>query len=42
MFIGNADIVFTNDTQIYRLAITEIRNGMFFVDFKWTKGRKSI
>ena len=42
VFIGNAEIVFTNDTSLYRLAITELRKGMFFVDFKWTKGRKSI
>lgn len=27
---------------MYRLAITELRKGMFFVDFKWTRGRKSI
>lgn len=42
VFIGNAEFVYTNDSSIYRLAITELRHGMFFVDFKWTKGRKSI
>ncbi len=42
VYIGNAEIVFTNDSSLYRLAITELRKGMFFVDFKWSKGRKSI
>jgi len=42
VYIGNAEFVFTNDSQTYRLAITELRRGMFFVDFKWTKGRRSI
>ena len=41
-YIGNAQLVFTNDSSIYRLAITEINHGLFFVDFKFTRGRQSI
>ena len=41
-FIGNAQLLFTNETSLYRLVITELRHGLFFVDFKFTKGRQSI
>ena len=41
-YIGNAHFAFTNITGTYRLVITELRNGFFVVDFKWTKGRKSV
>lgn len=41
-FIGNAQFSFTNQTGVYRLIISELRNGLFVVDFKWTKGRKSV
>ena len=40
--IGNAQLVFTNDSSIYRLAITETKHGLFFVDFRFTRGRQSI
>jgi hypothetical protein len=42
VFIGNAHFAFTNDSQTYRLVITELRNGFFVLDFKWVKGRKSV
>lgn len=42
IFIGNAHLVFTNESEIYRLAITELRNGVFFVDFKWRRGMREI
>ena len=41
-FIGSAQLIFTNDSSIYRLVITELRHGLFFVDFKFTRGRQSI
>jgi hypothetical protein len=41
-FIANAHFAFTNLSSTYRLVITELRNGLFIVDFKWTKGRKSV
>lgn len=41
-FIGDAKLLFTNDSSVYRLVITEVRHGLFFVDFKWTRGRQSI
>jgi hypothetical protein len=42
VYIGNAHLVWTNDSQVYRLAITELRNGLFFIDFKWRRGMKEI
>lgn len=42
VFIGNAHFAFTNETNTYRLVITELRNGLFVVDFAYTKGRKSL
>lgn len=42
IFIGNAHLVFTNQSQTYRLALTELRNGVFFVDFSWKPGMKEI
>ena len=42
MNIGSAQLVVTNDSSIYRLAITETKRGMFFVDFRFTKGRQSL
>ena len=42
VYISNAHLVYTNLTGIYRLVITELQNGLFFVDFKWTKGRRSV
>lgn len=41
-FIGNAHFSFTNISNTYRLVITELRNGFFVVDFRWTRGRKSV
>jgi hypothetical protein len=41
-FIGNAHFSFTNITGTYRLVITELNSGFFVVDFKWSKGRKSV
>lgn len=42
IFIGNAHFVWTNVSDLYRLAITELRYGIFFVDFKWTKNMRSV
>ena len=42
VFIGNAHFAFTNKTDTYRLIITELRHGLFVLDFKWTKNRKSV
>lgn len=42
VYIGNAQFAFTNQTQLYRIILTEIRHGIFIVDFKWTRGRKSV
>ena len=42
VYISNAHLIYTNITNTYRLVITEIFNGLFFVDFTWTKGRKSV
>lgn len=42
VYIGNAHLVWTNDSQVYRLAITELRNGLFFIDFKWRRGMREI
>lgn len=42
IYIGNAKLIFTNESEIYRLAITELRNGVFFVDFKWKRGMREI
>jgi hypothetical protein len=41
-FIGNAHFSFTNLSNTYRLVITELRSGFFVVDFRWTRGRKSV
>lgn len=41
-FIGNAHFAFTNISNTYRLVVSELRNGFFVVDFRWTRGRKSI
>lgn len=41
-FIANAHFSFTNISGTYRLVITELRNGLFVVDFRWTRGRKSV
>lgn len=41
-FIGNAHFAFTNITDTYRLVISELRNGLFIVDFRWARGRKSV
>ena len=41
-YIGNADFGFTNDTDTYRLVMTELNGGFFVMDFKWVKGRKSV
>lgn len=35
-------MIWTNDTQTYRLVITELRSGLFIVDFKWARGRESV
>ena len=42
VFIGNAHLVYTNESEVYRIAITELRNGVFFVDFKWRRGMREI
>lgn len=42
IFIGNAHLVFTNETEIYRLAVTELRYGVFFVDFRWRRGMREL
>lgn len=42
VFIGNAHFAFTNQTNTYRIVITELRNGLFVVDFAYVKGRKSL
>jgi hypothetical protein len=42
VFIGNAHFAFTNQTNTYRLVITELRNGLFVVDFSYLKDRKSL
>ena len=42
VLIGNAHLMYTNITDLYRLAITELRNGVFFVDFRWKKGMRSV
>ena len=41
-FIGNANFVWTNITDTYRLVITELRSGLFVVDFKYVKNRRSV
>lgn len=41
-FLGNAHFAFTNETNLYRLVISELRNGLFIVDFRWVKGRKNV
>ncbi len=41
-YIGNANFAYTNITGIYRLVVTELRNGFFVVDFKWNRDRKSV
>lgn len=42
VYIGNAKLMFTDIVGLYRLAITELRYGVFFVDFKFTKGMRSV
>ena len=42
IYIGNAHLIHTNESSTYRLAITELKNGVFFVDFKWVKGMRSV
>ena len=34
--------MFTDIVGLYRLAITELRYGVFFVDFKYRKGMRSV
>ena len=41
-YIANAHFAFTNISETYRLVITELRHGLFVVDFKWSKGKKSV
>ena len=41
-YIGNAHLMFTNESSIYRLSITELINGVFFVDFRWNVGMRSV
>ena len=41
-YIGNAHFAWTNETDIYRLVISELRNGFFVVDFKYVKNRKNV
>ena len=42
VYISNAHFVYTNMSDTYRIAITEVLNGLFFVDFRWTRGKKSL
>ena len=35
----NENIIWTNDSSLYRLALTETRHGLFLCDFKWSNGR---
>ena len=41
-YIGNSHVVWTNDTSLYRLLVTEVRYGLFLVDFKWANGRDEL
>ena len=41
-YLANAHFAFTNETETYRLVITELRNGLFVVDFKYVKNRRSV
>ena len=41
-FLGNSHIVWTNDSSLYRLLVTELNTGLFVVDFKWTNNRDEI
>lgn len=41
-YIGNSHIVWTNDTSLFRILVTEVRYGLFLVDFKWVNGRDEL
>ena len=41
-YIGNAHFVWTNETDVYRLIITELKHGIFIVDMRYSKVRDSV
>lgn len=42
VFIANSHIAWTNTTELYRMFVTEVRYGLFVVDFTWRAGRSEI
>jgi hypothetical protein len=42
VYIGNAELIYTGEADLYRLVITELRHGLFFVDFRWQRSRRSV
>jgi hypothetical protein len=38
IFVGNAHLIFSSKIQLYRLFVTEVKNGLFITSFIWRKG----
>ena len=42
VYIANSHLSYAPFTQVYRLYLTEVDNGLFVVDFKYELGRREI